>query len=208
MYENRLQFSRAFASLLSFSPALMVVFAAGMTGCGDSVSSDDGLSHPMQTPQRAYGMTYDVPLYCEGSSAPESLGIVLESARRLSAFCEEQNFMSEKSGYLRCPTGLCQQEYSPGSKAVPTMKFTVSNGSSMSSMFGGYGSSSGGSSGGGGVFGSRVYVTLEFNLPLARTADTLSCVNPLNSTVQTTILNEIAKASLAPRSPNCIPRPE
>lgn len=182
----------------------VVFFAAA---CGNSAHLQEGDSHVLQTPQRTYGMTYDVPLYCEGTSASEALDRVLESARRLSAFCEEQNVVSEKSGYLRCPTGLCQQEYSPGSKAVPTMKFTVSNGSSMSSMFGGYSSGGGSSGGGGGVFGSRVYVTLEFNLPLARSADSLSCVNPLNSLVQTTVLNEIAKASLAPQSPNCIPRP-
>lgn len=177
-----------------------------VTSCGGLENGPEHLSQLKQMPQRNYGMTFDVPLYCDGNSASESLDVVLDSARRLSAFCEEQNVMSEKNGYLRCPTGLCQQEYTPGSKAVPTMKFTVSNGSGMSSMFGGYGGSSGGSTGGA-VFGSRVYVTLEFNLPLARSADTLSCVNPLNSNVQTTVLNEIAKASLASKTPNCIPRP-
>jgi hypothetical protein len=154
-------------------------------------------------------MTFDVPLYCAGNSAAQSLDEVLDAAKKLSAFCEMQNIESQKAGYLRCPTGLCQQEYSPGAKSVPTMKFVVSNGSSMSSMFGGYGGSSGGSggsTGSGSVFGSRIYITLEFNLPLARTPDTLSCVNPLNSSVQTTVLNEIMKASLAPKTGPCVPQ--
>jgi len=206
MSKTKLLFPKRSSGISAIRSACLLAGLHFLTGCGDSGAEDNHLSRLNQVPQRNYGMTFDVPLYCEGTSASESLDVVLESARRLSAFCEEQNVMSEKNGYIRCPTGLCQQEYTPGSKAVPTMKFTVSNGSSMSSMFGGYGGSTGGSSGGG-VFGSRVYVTLEFNLPLARSADSLSCVNPLNSNVQTTVLNEIAKASLVSKSPNCIPRP-
>jgi hypothetical protein len=182
---------------------LLAAGALFLSACG--ASTEEARFH--SAPRRNYGMTFDVPLYCTGNTAAQSLDIVLESAKKLSAFCEMQNIESQKAGYLRCPTGLCQQEYSPGGTAVPTMKFTVSNGSSMSSMFGGYGGGSGGSGGSGSsgsVFGSRVYVTLEFNLPLARTPDTLSCVNPLNASVQTTVLNEILKASMAPQTGPCV----
>lgn len=184
--------------------------ALALNGCGSE--HQDGLlqSRVTSTVQRSYGTVFDVPLYCGGNSPAQSLDVVLEAARRLSAFCEQQNLASAKEGYVRCPTGLCQQEYSPGSKAAPTMKFTVSNGSSMSSMFGGYGGSMGGSSGSSSssssVFGSRIYVTLEFNLPLARSPDVLACVNPLNSSVQTTILGEIGRATLNSKPGPCIPQ--
>jgi len=206
MRGSKLSISNVSSVMRALHPVFILAGTHLLAACGGAGNGEEYLSRLSQSPEKNYGMTFDVPLYCEGTAAAESLDVVLESARRLSAYCEEQNVMSAKNGYLRCPTGLCQQEYTPGSKAVPTMKFTVSNGSSMSSMFGGYGGSSGGSTGGG-VFGSRVYVTLEFTLPLARSADSLSCVNPLNSNVQTTVLNEIAKASLASKVPNCIPRP-
>ena len=189
--------------------APLATFVSFLGGCGSEHPEKFSESRVASSVNRTYGAVFDVPLYCGGNSPAQSLDVVLEAARRLSAFCEEQNLASAKGGYLRCPTGLCQQEYSPGSQAAPTMKFTVSNGSSMSSMFGGYGGSSGGSSGSGSsgsVFGSRVYVTLEFNLPLARTPDVLACVNPLNSSVQTTILSEIGKATLSSKSGPCVPQ--
>jgi hypothetical protein len=183
---------------------LLATFSAvfALSGCGSDSPATE--SKVLSEPQRTYGMMYDVPLYCGGNSASQTLELVIESARRLSEFCELQNVQTAKSGYLRCPTGLCQQEYSPGSKAAPTMKFTVSNGSSMSSMFGGYGGGSGGSSDS--VFGSRIFITLEFNIPLARTPDALACVNPLSASVQSTILNEIGKAALAPKTGPCVPQ--
>lgn len=74
----------------------------------------------------------------------------------------------------------------------------------MSSMFGGYSGSGGSGSGSSdGVFGKRIYVSIEFNIPLAKNPDELACVNPLNSTVQTTILNEISKAALAAKNEPC-----
>lgn len=186
---------------------LLSAMAAALfvSGCGREAQETQ--SRLMNQPQqRTYGMKYDVPLYCGGNSAAQTLELVIDSARRLSEFCELQNVETSKAGYLRCPTGLCQQEYSPGSKAAPTMKFTVSNGSSMSGMFGGYGGGSSGSSDS--VFGSRIYITLEFNIPLARSPDVLACVNPLSASVQSTILSEIGKASLAPKTGPCIPQPK
>jgi hypothetical protein len=192
---------RRFGGLFSAVCCVAVVVA----GCGSEVVETQ--SKTLSESQRTYGMMYDIPLYCGGNSAAQTLDLVIESARRLSAFCEMQNIETAKGGYLRCPTGLCQQEYSPGAKAAPTMKFTVSNGSSMSSMFGGYGGSGGGSGGSSdSVFGSRIYVTLEFNIPLARTPDVLACVNPLSASVQSSILNEIGKAALAPKTGPCIPQ--
>jgi hypothetical protein len=175
-----------------------------LAGCGSAALERD--SRVNSDFQKTYGMRYDVPLSCGGVSAEQSLEIVLESARRLSDFCEHQNVKAAAAGYVRCPVGLCQQEYKPGSLAAPTLKFSVNNGTSMSSMFGGYGGSSGGSSGSSdSVFGKRIYVSLEFNIPLAKSPDELSCVNPLNSTVQTTILNEIGKAALASKNEPCLP---
>jgi hypothetical protein len=192
---------RRFGGLFSAVCCVAVVVA----GCGSEVVETQ--SKTLSESQRTYGMMYDIPLYCGGNSAAQTLDLVIESARRLSAFCELQNIETAKDGYLRCPTGLCQQEYSPGSRAAPTMKFTVSNGSSMSSMFGGYGGSGGGSGGSSdSVFGSRIYVTMEFNIPLARTPDVLACVNPLSASVQSSILNEIGKAALAPKTGPCIPQ--
>lgn len=189
---------------------LCVLPSVLLGGCGSSTDSVGESSQIKSQVERSYGTIFDVPLYCGGNSPEQSLDVVIEAARRLSLYCEKQNLESAKAGYLRCPTGLCQQEYTPGTKPAPTMKFTVSNGSSMSSMFGGYGGSSGGSGGSSGsagsVFGSRIYITLEFNLALARSPDALSCVNPLNSSVQTTILSEIGKASLSPKSGPCVPQ--
>jgi len=193
--------SRCFLGFISVA----CISATAVVGCGNEVGETQ--SKTLSEPQRTYGLMYDVPLYCGGNSAAQTLDLVIESARRLSAFCELQNIETAKAGYVRCPTGLCQQEYSPGSKAAPTMKFTVSNGSSMSSMFGGYGGGGGGSGGSSdSVFGSRIYITLEFNIPLARTPDVLACVNPLSSSVQSTILSEIGKAALAPKTGPCIPQ--
>ena len=190
-----------------------------LQGCGSGLASEAVESRVLGEVQQTYGMTYDVPLYCGGTTATQSLDVVLEAARRLSAFCEQQNIESAKTGYLRCPTGLCQQEYAPGSRPAPTLKFSINNGNSISSMYGGFGSGmgSGGSGGSGGssgsgtvggigaVFGSRLYVTLEFNLALTRSPDVLGCVNPLNASVQTTILNEISKAAIAAKPGLCVP---
>lgn len=181
-----------------------------LQGCGSGLASEAVESRVLEEVQQTYGMTYDVPLYCGGTTATQSLDVVLEAARRLSAFCEQQNIESAKAGYLRCPTGLCQQEYAPGSRPAPTMKFSINNGNSISSMYGGFGGGMGsggsGTVGGiGAVFGSRLYVTLEFNLTLARTPDVLGCVNPLNASVQTTILNEISKAAIAAKPGLCVP---
>ena len=191
---------------------LSIILPLMLQGCGSEMSSQSTESRLSGDVQRAYGMTYDVPLYCGGTSVAQSLDVVLEGARRLSAFCEQQNVELAKAGNPRCPTGLCQQEFTPGSRPAPTMKFAINNGNSISSVYGGFdgmssgGSSSSGSIGGiGAVFGSRLYVTLEFNLSLTRNADTFVCVNPLNSTVQTTILNEITKAAFSAKPGNCIP---
>ncbi|NBO38185.1 hypothetical protein EBU99_06350 [bacterium] len=187
---------------LKLSCVSVVLFAiVQLMGCGHE--SSEKLSHLASDVQKNYGISYDVPLKCGGSSAAQTIDIVLESAERLSDFCEKQNVVAASQGYLRCPVGLCQQEYKPGSVAAPTMKFSINNGSSMSGMFGGFGGSSGGSSGSDSVFGKRLYVTLEFNLPLARSPDELACVNPMSSSVQSTILNEITKAALNASSQPC-----
>jgi hypothetical protein len=173
-----------------------------LTACG---SPDNfGMSSLRSEFQKTYGIRYDIPLTCGGPSARQILDVTLESAKRLSEFCEEQNVRAAQDGYLRCPVGLCQQEYSPGSVAAPTLKFSVNNGTSMSGMFGGYGGGSG-DSGSTGVFGKKIYVSMEFNIPLAKNPDQLSCVNPMNSTVQTTILTEISKAAMAAKNDPCVP---
>lgn len=184
---------------------LAFVLLPAMAGCGTSHHDvGSGLSSEFQ---KTYGMRFDVPLSCGGVSAEQSLQIVLDSASRLSEFCELQNVRSAAAGYLRCPVGMCQQEYRAGALAAPTMKFTVNNGSSMSSMFGGYGGGSGGSGGSSSdsVFGKRLYVSLEFNIPLAKSPDELVCVNPLNQSVQTSLLNEIGRAALAAKNEPCHP---
>lgn len=194
------------SDLKSVPASFFIAFSASvifsLSGCGPGELSHQGrLASEFQ---KTYGSRFDVPLTCSGVSPSQALDAVLDSARRLSDFCELQNEKTAAAGYLRCPTGLCQQEYRPGSVAAPTMKFTVNNGSSMSSMFGGYSGSGGSGSGSSdGVFGKRIYVSIEFNIPLAKNPDELACVNPLNSTVQTTILNEISKAALAAKNEPC-----
>lgn len=188
--------------VLSGTSSVLVLGA--LLGCG--TAHESGQSRVQSEFQKNYGMRFDVPLTCGGVSAEQTLNIVLESARRLSDFCEVQNVKSAAAGYLRCPVGLCQQEYRPGSVAAPTMKFNINNGTSMGSMFGGYGGgSSGGSTGNDSVFGKRIYVSLEFTIPLAKNPDELACVNPLSSTVQTTMLSEIGRAALAAKNEPCIP---
>jgi hypothetical protein len=191
----------------SFGMRVLCVFSAAtpllFAGCGrDEFTYESRLSSEFQ---KTYGARFDVPLTCAGVSPSQALDVVLESARRLSDFCEFQNQRSAAAGYLRCPTGLCQQEYRPGSVAAPTLKFTINNGTSMGSMFGGYGGSGGSTGSGSGdtIFGRRIYVSMEFNIPLAKSPDELACVNPLNSSVQTTILNEISKAALAAKNEPC-----
>lgn len=196
------QLRAQFQGALSAASSLLVLGA--LLGCG--TAHESGQSQIQSEFQKNYGMRFDVPLTCGGVSAEQTLNIVLESARRLSDYCEIQNTKAAAAGYLRCPVGLCQQEYRPGSVAAPTMKFNINNGTSMSSMFGGYGGgSSGGSTGSDSVFGKRIYVSLEFTIPLAKNPDELACVNPLNSTVQTTMLSEIGRAALAAKNEPCIP---
>ncbi|NBW82960.1 hypothetical protein EBR21_14510 [bacterium] len=196
--------NKKFSSIVS---SVLCVFSAAttflVTGCGrDESVHQSKLSSEFQ---KTYGARFDVPLTCAGVSASQALDVVLESARRLSDFCEFQNQRAAAGGYLRCPSGLCQQEYRPGSVAAPTLKFSVNNGTSMGSMFGGFGGSGGstGSGSGDSVFGKRIYVSMEFNIPLAKNPDELACVNPLNSTVQTSIMNEITKAALAAKNEPC-----
>jgi hypothetical protein len=188
-----------FTQIIKLTAATCMTVAAGCGG--PEALQDSTLSSEFQ---KTYGIRYDVPLMCGGPSPQQILDVTLESAQRLSDFCEIQNVRAAQAGYLRCPVGLCQQEYQPGSLAAPTLKFSVNNGTSMGSMFGGYGGGSG-DSGSTGVFGKRIYVSMEFNIPLAKSPDQLTCVNPLNSTVQTTILNEIGKAALAAKNDPCVP---
>ena len=202
---DRFFMRRVVARLCTFSAGSVFLLLAA---CG--LPDNDSGSQWASDFQKTYGIRYDVPLKCGGPSAQQIIDVTLESAQKLSDFCEIQNVRAAQAGFLRCPVGLCQQEYQPGSLAAPTLKFVVNNGTSMSGMFGGYGggssdSSSGSGSGASAIFGKRIYVTMEFNIPLAKNPDQLSCVNPLNSTVQTTILTEIGKAALAAKNDPCAP---
>jgi hypothetical protein len=192
---------------------VIVVSVQFISACG--TGTEPQYSRVNSEFQREYGARFDVPLVCGGPTPEQALDVVIDSARRLSDFCETQN-----AGYLRCPVGLCQQEYKPGTVAAPTMTFGINNGTGMSGMFGGFGGSTGGGStspGGSGtgtgpfgrlydsVFGPRLYFSFQFTIPLAKSPDQLTCVNPLNSMVQTAILSEIGKAALAAKNGPCIP---
>lgn len=179
----------------------LFALAVVVSGCGSDESGHQ--SQVFSEFQKNYGMRFDVPLKCGGVSAEQALDVVIDSARRLSDFCETQNVRAAAAGYIRCPVGLCQQEYRPGSLAAPSMKFSINNGSSMGSMFGGFGGGSSGSGSSDSVFGKRIYVSLEFTIPLAKSPDELACVNPLNSTVQTAVMTEITKAAMAAKSEPC-----
>lgn len=196
----------------------VVVSVQFLSACGTGTESQ--YSRVNSEFQKEYGARFDVPLVCGGPTPEQAIEVVIDSARRVSDFCETQNQRASAAGYLRCPVGLCQQEYKPGAAAAPTMTFGVNNGTGMSGMFGGFGGSTGGggsSTGGSGtvtgpfgrvydsVFGPRLYFSFQFTIPLAKSPDQLTCVNPLNSMVQTAILTEIGKAALATKNGPCIP---
>jgi hypothetical protein len=176
-----------------------------ISGCGQSENPTD--SRINSEFQKNYGMRFDVPLTCGGASADRAIDRVLENAQRLSDFCEAQNVRAGAAGYLRCPPGLCQNTPKPGGMSAPTLKFSINNGDSMSSMFGGFGGGSSGGSGSGSdsVFGKRIYVSMEFMIPLARNPDEITCNNPLSPQVTDTILLEIGKAALAAKNEPCTP---
>lgn len=187
------------------SALLSVVGVFLFSGCGaGDISADSRLSSEFQ---KNYGMRFDVPLACGGASADRAIDRVLENAQRMSDFCEVQNVRAAAAGYLRCPPGLCQNAPKPGGMSAPTLKFSINNGTSMSSMFGGFGGGSSGGSGSGSdsVFGKRIYVSMEFMIPLARNPDEITCNNPLSPQVTDTMLIEIGKAALASQNEPCSP---
>jgi hypothetical protein len=193
-----------------------------MISCGGAEKTEDTQSKLASDVQKKYGVRFDIPLSCGATRADAAVDTVIENARKFGEFCEKQNEMSAARGFMRCPYGLCQTESKPGGVVAPTVKLSINNGTSMGGMFGGFGSYGmgsgsssktgsgsgfpGGGSGSGesdSVFGRRLYVSLELTLPLAKSPDQLTCVNPLSPDVMSSTLKEISKAVLDSKDEPC-----
>ncbi|MEY3901311.1 MAG: hypothetical protein RL189_617 [Pseudomonadota bacterium] len=113
--------------------------------------------------------------------------------REYGDFCEEWNVGLAKAGYIRCPPRFCPHDPKAGSWSVPTIKVTLTAGNSQSGTYGRYPGSMNGV-----VIGSdfpgpmptnpsqpktNVSVNLELTIPLSKSADTITCTNPLSQAV-------------------------
>jgi 2-dehydro-3-deoxyphosphooctonate aldolase (KDO 8-P synthase) len=130
----------------------------------------------------------------------------------LANLCEAENEKLEKDIGFRCPKTFCSTNFKEGTTEVPKFVITtnwtrnMSQSTSAYPSFGSGGSSSGFPSGGG-TYSSNsksnsssqgLVFSISLTLALGKTADTLTCDNPLSQASRDKLISEVLEISKQP----------